>query len=399
MNTEKTYDIIIIGGGISGLSLGFFLAEMDREVLILEKNNRAGGVIESLSYKDYHIDLGTHTAYNTYATLIELTEETTTHKHLQARAKQKYFFATQKGLKKLTSPLHWAELLWSLPKSFSTTKEGKSVKEYYSKILGKKNYENFAQHFFKAVLCQQAENYPVEFFLKRRSTKNKEYSRSFTFSNGMQTLSATVEKHPKITINKNIEIQNIDKQEDIFQLSTSKGNFEVPTIAFATYATEVTKLTKKIAPKLAEELSKISYTTVSSLGIILPKNKVAIREMAGLLTPTNDFTSIVSRDIAPNEEYRGFTIHAQGTIEEDVLLQRLCTTLGILPQDILKKGYKNNYLPKLQKGHQNVLDSLIETLENYPNIYLSGNYFQGLSLEDCISRSKSEALRYINNSQ
>ncbi len=397
MNTEKTYDIVIVGGGISGLSLGFFLAEMDRKVLILEAKDRVGGAVERLTYEDYHIDLGAHTAYNTYATLLELAEETSAGKHLQARAKQKYFFITRKGLKKLTTPLRFVELFWNLTKILSVKKEGKSVKEYYSKILGKRNYEHFAQHFFKAVLCQQAEDYPAEFFLKRRATKNKNYPRSFTFSGGMQTVTDALQQHPKIDIVRNVTVQNIARKQEQFYISTSIGDFNVPDVAFTAYANEVAKLTQNIAPKLSELLATISYKTVSSLGIIVAKETTNVREVAGVLTATNDFTSVVSRDIAPNDKYRGFTIHAQGEVDEQTLQNRICKTLDILPKNILAKGYKNSVLPNLQKGHQDFLENLTEILEIYPNIYLSGNYFQGLSLEDCLSRSKKEAVRCVSN--
>ncbi len=397
MNTEKRYDIVIIGGGISGLSLAYFLAEMDREVLILEASERVGGAIKKLSHEDYAIDLGAHTAYNSYATLLELAEDTTAHTKLQGRAKQKYFFTTPSGLKKLISPLSFPQLFWNLARSFRTPKENKTVQEYYSKIIGKDNYNNFAQHFFKAVLCQQAEDYPAPFFLKRRPSKNKTFPKSFTFEKGMQTVVDTLKNHAKITIQNNVEIQTIKKEQGNFHIETPMGNLTVSDIAFAAYTSEVSKLTKDIAPELSKQLATIPYKAVSSFGVILDKKTTKIRECAGLLTSTNDFTSIVSRDIAPNEKYRGFTIHSQGKIDEAVLEKRICKALNISPEQILKKGYKNSYLPKLHKGHQDFLDTITTLIEATPNLYVTGNYFRGLSLEDCLFRSKSEALHYISN--
>ena len=58
------YDIVIIGGGISGLYTAYNLKKKypDKKVLILEKNNRFGGRIytfkKHLNNTNYYLDLG-----------------------------------------------------------------------------------------------------------------------------------------------------------------------------------------------------------------------------------------------------------------------------------------------------------------------------------------------------
>lgn len=395
MNNAK-YDIIIIGGGISGLSLAYFLAEMDRNVLVIDKKDRVGGAIESLSYDDFNVDLGAHTGYNSYTSLLEIIAQTSVNQELQERIKQKYYFATPKGFQKLTKPLRFAELLRHLPKALKAKKDYKSVQEYYTKILGRRNYQNFAQHFFKAVLSQSADNYPAAFFLKRRAGRNKAYPLSYTFRDGMQTLINALQQHNRITITKSTNIEKLTKK-DSFEITTKKGIFNSENIAFACCANAASELLKDITPKLAAQLSKIPYQTVSSLGIIVDKQKITnLKTFAGLLTTTNDYTSIVSRDIAPNEKYRGFTIHTQGKVPAEQLKKTLCTALNIEQPCILSEKYKNNRLPQLQKRHEDFLEELTETISKTENIYITGNYFQGLSLEDCVQRSQEEAVRLVS---
>lgn len=395
MNTKK-YDITIIGGGISGLSLAFLLAKMDRNVLVLDKAERAGGAIESLSYDDFSIDMGAHTAYNSYSTFLQLTEQTTVKQNLIKRDKQKYYFASPQGFERLTKPLHLTELALNLPKILSTKKENKSVQEYYANILGGKNYCDFARHFFKAVLCQNADNYPAAFFLKRRDSRNKAYPRSFTFTKGMQAFTDVLQAHPKITVQSNVKVKNIRKSNS-FEVATTQATFHSEAVAFACYAEDAAQFTTKLAPSLSSLLAKISYQTVSSLGIIIDKKHAPqLAPFAGLLTTTNAYTSIVSRDIAPHKKYRGFSIHAQGKITAVDLRNMLCKTLNITADCILKEMYKNNYLPQLQKGHEDFLEALVASTQETPGIYVTGNYFHGLSLEDCLQRSKQEALRYIS---
>ena len=52
------YDAIIIGGGVGALSTACFLAREGWKVLILEKENKAGGLVTSFSRNGVQFDLG-----------------------------------------------------------------------------------------------------------------------------------------------------------------------------------------------------------------------------------------------------------------------------------------------------------------------------------------------------
>ena len=47
MEERKSYDVVIIGGGISGLTCGLYLQEAGLKVLILERAPQAGGLTSS----------------------------------------------------------------------------------------------------------------------------------------------------------------------------------------------------------------------------------------------------------------------------------------------------------------------------------------------------------------
>lgn len=54
------YDIVIIGAGISGLSLGALLGKAGLKCCIVEKEYHAGGYIAGFSRKDFHFDTAIH---------------------------------------------------------------------------------------------------------------------------------------------------------------------------------------------------------------------------------------------------------------------------------------------------------------------------------------------------
>ncbi|WP_143549516.1 FAD-dependent oxidoreductase, partial [Rickettsiella grylli] len=58
IHDRSLYDVIIVGGGISGLAAADYLITHGKRVLLLEATNRIGGRILSLPYFEYALDLG-----------------------------------------------------------------------------------------------------------------------------------------------------------------------------------------------------------------------------------------------------------------------------------------------------------------------------------------------------
>lgn len=57
---RKGYDVVIVGAGISGLSIGAMLAKEGKRVLVLEKQERLGGRAESFTHIGHIMDNGIH---------------------------------------------------------------------------------------------------------------------------------------------------------------------------------------------------------------------------------------------------------------------------------------------------------------------------------------------------
>lgn len=70
-DTEHT-EVTIVGAGISGLSIAYFLTRAGLDVRVIEKNDRTGGTIESKRIGDFLIDYGPNSALETTPLLAEL---------------------------------------------------------------------------------------------------------------------------------------------------------------------------------------------------------------------------------------------------------------------------------------------------------------------------------------
>ncbi len=55
---EHTYDVIIVGGGMAGLTAAAYLSRAKKRVLLLEKNAEVGGLVNSFTRDGIHFDAG-----------------------------------------------------------------------------------------------------------------------------------------------------------------------------------------------------------------------------------------------------------------------------------------------------------------------------------------------------
>ena len=56
----KHYDVIIIGGGLGGLSCGVMLSKEGLNVCVLEQHHTIGGCLQSFKRDGYTLDTGMH---------------------------------------------------------------------------------------------------------------------------------------------------------------------------------------------------------------------------------------------------------------------------------------------------------------------------------------------------
>jgi len=58
------YDVVVVGAGIAGLTCSAYLAKAGKKVLLLEKNNETGGLVNSLNHNGFTFDTGVKSLLN-----------------------------------------------------------------------------------------------------------------------------------------------------------------------------------------------------------------------------------------------------------------------------------------------------------------------------------------------
>jgi oxygen-dependent protoporphyrinogen oxidase len=74
MQTQQ-YDVVILGAGLTGLSLAHYLKDSNLETLVLEKKNRPGGVINTHQEDGFTYEEGPNTGIVKYGEVAELFED------------------------------------------------------------------------------------------------------------------------------------------------------------------------------------------------------------------------------------------------------------------------------------------------------------------------------------
>jgi len=297
---------------------------------------------------------------------------------------------------KIMSKVNKFELLCSGPNLFFSKRDGKTVKEYFGKIVGKKNYEKVFNRMFSAVIVQNADDFSAEFFLKKRKTRSKEHPKSFVLKQGMQSFMKALTQSENLTLHSRQRVVSVQKEEE-YLVKTEDGNeYRTKDIAFAVAPSVAGEMLSSVSPNLSAHLREYQTKNITSRTVVLPKEQVTFDFVSFVIPLQGACLAMVTRDVMPHHESRGFSFH----FEEDHKSQSdqeqfMSELLGVKPDIISNTKVAKHQLPVLELGHGTRIEK-IKQLAEKDNIYLTGNYFNGLSLEDCVERSTQEFERYLN---
>lgn len=390
-----TVNTIIIGGGISGISFSQRLSQAGVENLVIEKE-QIGGCISSNTYKDIWFEMGAHTIYNSYSDTIGFIKKNDLNKEVITRKKLPFLFVTPKNqIQSIFSNLNYLTLIPNYIKNRNISKEGKTVKQYASKVFGKSNYDKTFKYCFSAVLSQDSDNFPMKYLFKKYD-RDTSLPRSFTLKKGLATLAT----RPDInSINEDV-LRVLPTENNDWIVTTNKSTYVSKNICFATPWNVTRKLISDILPNTANHEYAPTMSHLTSIGVVIAKEKLNhIKNIAGLIGKQQFFYSALSRDVVGHDKYRAIVFHckAGSRYNTDDLINKITELLKISGEDILHTTIKKNSLPCYNKNHDSFIKELEDSLSAYNNVFITGNFFDRLAVENCIRRSNHQADTLLNN--
>jgi UDP-galactopyranose mutase len=393
-------DVIVVGGGVSGLSFAWQAAAAGRRPLVLESSPRLGGCIDTRRLgSGFWFEMGAHTAYNSYGGLIEIIEGCGLKERIEPRGDaRKRFALLREGRLSLMGPLSVllqfdkGEFLRSAPGGLFRAKDGLTTYAYYSGIVGKRNYDRVLGPFLAAVPSQSADAFPASgpgsLFKKRR--RRKDVPRSFTLRGGLSTVAEGVAGQPAIETRTGATVREVRRAGAGFEVAVQdRGTLAAKVVALAVPPSMAAALVRGAFPELSGQLARVRMCTVETAGTAVAREKVALPDLAFLVPVDDVFYSVVTRDPVPDARWRGFAFHFRPGRGRDDRARRMAAVLGVMPGDLEETTEKIAMLPSPVLGHGDLVREIDRVIAGR-RLAVTGNYFEGLAIEDCVLRSRAE---------
>lgn len=391
------HDVVVVGGGISGLTFAFEAARAGRSVLVLEREEKPGGCVSTHRMAGgYWFELGAHTCYNSYVGFTGLIEGCGLRGEVLQRAKTHLRFldgdrlVPGSNLGVLLRLFSWPEAAFSLPRMLGAKKDGKTVEEFYGRIVGKRNYAKVLGPMLSAVPSQSADAFPAGMLFKMRDTRRKDFPRSFSLRGGLQSVTDALARRPGVEVATGRTAVSLSADGGGWVVVTEDGErHEAGIAAVATPPTGSASILSGAAPELATQVSRVKDTVVETLAFAVRASKVSL-PVSMFLVPRKDvFHSAVTRDSVPDAHWRSFAFHFKPGLTADERTDRVTRLLGIQRADLEDLVEKRTVLPSPALGHERIVAE-IDRLSAGRRLCVLGNWFAGLSIEDCVDRSRTE---------
>ncbi len=400
-------DVIVVGGGISGLSLAWKAGQAGRSARVLERDARVGGCLHSERRNDgYWFELGAHTVYNSYGSFLEVAVGAgVAGKIIQRGPARGTFGLLREGRYRWLTPpkvlleLGWLEAALSFPAGIFQKKEGQTVGSYYRRLVGRRNYERVLSPFFAAVPSQSADGFPLEgagsLFKKR--PRREDFVRSFGFDGGLQLVCDAAARSRGVTVETGVEVLRVAPAGDGFAVTTADGRtLEAPAVAVAAPADVAARVLRQDFPAAAAAIARIATVEVDSVGVVLPRERCWMPECAFVIPVGDIFFSAVTRDPFPDPRRRAFSFHFRAGLSREQRLARMSEVLRLPVAELGEPVERRRTLPSPALGHAERVAEIDRALAG-SRLAITGNYFAGLAIEDCVLRSNEEWER-INRS-
>lgn len=399
----ESRDVVVVGGGVSGLSFAWQAARAGRKALVLEGADRLGGCLDSRrTSAGYWYEIGAHTCYNSYGGLLEIIEATGLRDRILPRgdARKRFAFLRDGGLDVL-GPISVllrfdkGELLRNAWRGMRASKEGATTCGWYSGVVGKRNYSRILAPFLSAVPSQNVDGFPAEgpgsLFKKR--PRRKDVVKSFTLDGGLGAVAAAMAAVPGVECRTSAPVREVRRRDAGFEVRLSDGSaMEARVVAVAVPPSMAAALLRADFPDVAGELGRIGMAATETYAVVVRRDQVKLPEMAFLVPADDLFWSAVTRDPVPDPEWRAFAFHFKTGRTEEEMRGRISALLEVPQSGFQDVSRRMRLLPSPVIGHDRTVAELDRMLAGGA-LALTGNYFEGMAIEDCVLRSRAEWAR------
>ncbi|MBT3337956.1 MAG: protoporphyrinogen oxidase [Anaerolineae bacterium] len=446
-------ELIIIGGGITGLSAAWEAQKNGLSYALLEKENRWGGKVDTaivdLPEGQAIIDGGPESFVTRKPEAWDLAGELGIQDQvIDPGGETRHMFILDGGtpvavplapVKFIRSPLMSGRgKLRLLAEPFQPTKrdnEDESLAEFVTRRLGREALDKFIGPILGGIYNTNPDTQSIlvsspimremeaeygglfkaalgRMLAARKSKKENDDNRSRfgAFVHGLQELIDALVEALTGDLRLNVDIKRVEKVDDGYQITLANGGkLSAKALIFATPANVAAKLLESVAAESAEKLTTIAHQNIGTVTFIYKAEdaQTAVR-IHGLMIPRREkraidaitFTSLKMPSRSPQaySMVRVFFGGGKPDVAEvsDVELQKivqdeLASLIGIKaePVQIVPFRWLKSF-PQANVGHLDLVDEIERTLPD--SIYLAGSSYRGIGVPDCIQQGRQAVM-------
>jgi oxygen-dependent protoporphyrinogen oxidase len=450
--TEKI-DVLIIGGGISGLATAWWLAQGGLSVEVWEANKHPGGKILSTQQDGYLTERAAAMVMNFRPEVVELVREAglETAKTIRQPAAEARRYLLHRGrLKSLPMRLGAmvASPLWSLrgklrllaePFIPSGGRADESVSEFVTRRLGREVLEKAMEPFIAGTLAADPDQTSATAALPRLTALERRYGSitagvlmnrvlrrrtacttdTFSFRGGMSTLVETLAQTPGIKMCTGHVVEELVQERHGWRATatTSDGqrSLSARQVIVTTPAPVAAKLVTPLDNELSELLRGIDYAAVTVVHTGLAHDAAGHPlDGTGFLSPRGESTSLTGNlwmsTLFPNRAPPGkvlLTSYLGGSRAPQVMdwdneriveetLRTLCPLLDLKADpEMVRIDRHRQALPVYHGAYQARMQAIADRLQQFPGLHLEANYRGGVSVRDRLVRGHAVAKQIL----
>ncbi|MFN7929283.1 MAG: protoporphyrinogen oxidase [Blastocatellia bacterium] len=451
-----TYDSIIIGAGISGLSVAHYLKKAGQNILLLEASERVGGVIQSVEVEGFLLERGPNSLRGTHE-LLDLVDDLQLHEELVAadpKAPAYVYFQHALQAVPMSPPALIKTKLLSTKGKVRLLREPfiaprraageESQDSFFRRRLGDEVQERLVAPFVSGVYAGDPHQLSIQATFARlaefeaqagsilkggiramrasKATKTEAPKRSLrayrlcSFRRGLETLPLAIGRALGESLRVAASITKITQDATgLFRLTAGAKTVEAKSLILATPAPAAAQLLQDIAPELAAPLTAIPYTKICAVPLAYRVEQLA-RPLAGFgfLAPRDQglrtLGSIWNSSLFPGRAPKGWVVmnnfiggetdRAAIELSDDELIANvhrdLQTVLGIKgePRRLPITRWQRA-IPQYNLGHAARVAAIETALAQHPGLWLAGNYLHGVAIGDCLKRGQELAAEIV----
>lgn len=439
--------VIIIGGGISGLSLAYFLLERNPslDITVLEAEKKAGGKIWTDKTEGFLCEGGVNGFLDNRPKTLELAANLSLEPLRSSdNARKRYIFSNGR-LNRLpeSPPAFFSSNLLSVTGRLRIILEmvvpkwnggDETLAHFAQRRLGREAYEKLIDPMASGIFAGDPEKmslkscFPKVFNLEQKYGSlirgmiklQKEAKRTgkkvgagpggvlTSFHEGMETMINALTDFLGTRIKTGSPAVAIEKNSKGYIVYLRDGTrLEASGVVCATPAFNTAELVENLDKKLASILREIFYPSISVVCLGYRKEKIRRSlDGFGFLIPFREGRNILGTlwdsSIFPNRAPEGHVLlrtmlggaRRSALAEENeeklinLVMEELQDIMEISAQPDFARVYTHRKgIPQYPAGHENRLQLIDNIINKISKLYITGNAYHGIGVNDCIENS------------